>query len=118
MVSVAVPKLFSIHWHLSHHSGVLQLVISQCRDSPSSSFIFISILCHLLFFVAFAFTLALCSHVPSSFSLTAVVLDIIYDIYTTFHVAVYIPTLIKQFVPGNSMNNHIVECIEAKINGA
>ena len=57
-------------------------------------------------------------YIPSSFSLAAVVLAIIYDIYSTFYVAVYIPTLIKQFVPGNSMSNHIVECTEAKINGA
>jgi hypothetical protein len=61
--------------------------------------------------------LALIYHL-CSFSLGAVVLAIIYDIYSTFHVAVYIPTLIKQFVPGNSMNSYIAECIEAKINGA
>jgi hypothetical protein len=48
------------------------------------------------------------AHLPFSISLAAIILAIIYDIYSTFHVAVYIPTLIKQFVRGNSMNNHIV----------
>jgi len=33
----------------------------------------------------------------------------IYDVYTTFHIAVYIPTLIKQLMPHNSMNNCVVE---------
>ena len=87
----------------------------QCTDSPSSSSMFIPIFCHFLFFAAFAFTPALCSHVSLSFSLTAVVLAIIYDVYTTFHIAVYIPTLIKQLAPHNSVNNCVVEYIEAKI---
>ena len=78
---------------------------------------FIPIFPHFLFFAAFAFTPALCSHVSLSFSLTAVILAIIYNVYTTFHIAVYIPTLIKQLVPHNSVNNCVVEYIEAKING-
>jgi hypothetical protein len=116
------------------------VLLSQSFSQSTGIFVVIPVCCNLLYpsegtllhcpsypsqssitfycFAAFAFTSALCSHLPSSFSLAAVVLAIIYDIYSTFHVVVYIPTLIKQFVPGNSMDNHIVECIEAKINGA
>ena len=82
------------------------------------SFIILHIHPNLLFFAAFAFTSALCSHIPPSFSFTAIVLAIIYDVYTTFHIAVYIPTLIKQLMPHNSVNKCVVEYIEAKINGA
>ena len=71
-----------------------------------------SIICYC--FAAFAFTLALCSHLPSSFSLAAVILAIVYDIYTTFYVAVYIPTLIKHFVPGNSMNTILLRVLKPK----
>jgi hypothetical protein len=45
------------------------------------------------------------AHLPSSFSLAAIILAIIYDIYSTFHVALYIPTLIKQFVTGVNLIN-------------